>query len=357
MATCNRPFDSAIRTIARMLGVANDLADRLLFPNAQLVDRSDRVPTAHLAALADAGLFDLEGTDRVEIRRILAAIAGGCGATFFVWAQHHGVVRTLRSSPNTSLVDRWLRSLCAGSSIAGVAFAHLRRAGRPAVRAVRASAGWSFSGVAPWATSWGIADRFAVAAVDDDGRVVWALLPGANSDDGRFVAKPLALPVLGATGTVVLHFDDHRVDDADIMAFDDLDRWRTADRTNAAQGAAGVLGVADRAVRELAAGGAHDDVAIAAARRLRSTLDDLWRLDDEFTATPPTTEADIEAASDHRARCLRLGRSATTALLAASGGRGMDLSHPAQRLAREADFYVIQAQTGDGRSAVLRGVN
>jgi hypothetical protein len=34
----------------------------------------------------------------------------------------------------------------------------------------------------------------------------------------------------------------------------------------------------------------------------------------------------------------------------------MDLAHPAQRLAREADFYVIQAQTADGRAATLRGM-
>ena len=43
-------------------------------------------------------------------------------------------------------------------------------------------------------------------------------------------------------------------------------------------------------------------------------------------------------------------------LLAAVGGRGMDLGHPAQRLAREADFYVVQAQTPDGRTATLRSV-
>jgi hypothetical protein len=34
----------------------------------------------------------------------------------------------------------------------------------------------------------------------------------------------------------------------------------------------------------------------------------------------------------------------------------MDLNHPAQRLAREAAFYVIQAQTVDGRAATLRSV-
>ena len=46
-------------------------------------------------------------------------------------------------------------------------------------------------------------------------------------------------------------------------------------------------------------------------------------------------------------------KPASTVLLAASGGRGMGLAHPAQRLVREAAFYVVQAMTEDGRRAAL----
>jgi hypothetical protein len=34
----------------------------------------------------------------------------------------------------------------------------------------------------------------------------------------------------------------------------------------------------------------------------------------------------------------------------------MDLAHPAQRIARAADFFVIQAQISDGWAATLRSV-
>ena len=60
--------------------------------------------------------------------------------------------------------------------------------------------------------------------------------------------------------------------------------------------------------------------------------------------------AEEELAVIDRAGFLRLARSATAALLAATGGRGMSLPHPAQRMAHEADFWVIQAQTGAGRA-------
>lgn len=348
-----------------LLDRAVDLADRVFFPVAQQVDRSDRVPQSHLTALASAGLFGLAGPPDAAgselavsmVRRIMAAVAGGCASTFFVWAQHHGVVHTLRSSPNEALVERWLDPLCTGSSIAGVAFAHLRRQGAPAIRAVATPGGWHFSGVAPWATSWGIAERFAVAAVTADGRIVWAFLPGVDSPGGSFRAEPLALPVLQSTGTVVLHFDHHLVTDDEVLSEADLISWQRADRSRAALGQTGVLGVADRAIRQLADIGAHDDAARHAAAQLRLQLDERWRVDDELSRTPAASEPQIAEASLHRARCLELAQRSTTAYLAASGGRGMDLGHPAQRLAREADFFIIQAQTGDGRDAVLRSVS
>ena len=87
------------------VAAAQRVADETLFPNAQDVDRSDRIPERNLAALADAGLFGLAGPaahggldlDTRSARRAMAAVGSGCGATFFVWVQHHGVVRALRS--------------------------------------------------------------------------------------------------------------------------------------------------------------------------------------------------------------------------------------------------------------------
>ena len=57
-----------------------------------------------------------------------------------------------------------------------------------------------------------------------------------------------------------------------------------------------------------------------------------------------------------RAESITAVQRLTTALLAAVGGRGAELSHPAQRLAREALFYVVQAQTADGRRATLEAL-
>lgn len=360
-------------TTGDVLVVAGRIADEVLFPAAQEVDRSDRVPAGHLAELAAAGLFGVAGPpatgesdiDVATFRRLFATIAGGCGATFFVWAQHHGVLRTVATSLNERLRRELLPKMCAGQTIAGVAFAHLRRAGPSAVGAERVDGGWRIHGHAPWATSWGIADLFAVAAESEQGEVVWALLRGPTSIDVRSIdgagvtASPLALPVLTATSTVALTFDGWFVPEDDVLAIENSSEWRRADRVRASIGQTAVIGVAERAIR-LVEESSTDDAAFEAADRLRRDLDRRWADETELLAAlgsgGPTVDAAIAQASAHRAACLVLGQRATTAYLASVGGRGMELGHPAQRLARESDFYVIQAQTADGRAGTLRSI-
>lgn len=346
------------------VAAAQRVADEVLFPNAKDVDRSDQIPERNLAALADAGLFGLVGpvshggldVDARSARRAMAAVGSGCGATFFVWVQHHGVVRALRSSPNDALVEVHLGELCAGRALAGTAFAHVRRTGPAAISATRIDGGWRLDGHAPWATSWGAADWFSVAAESGDGELVWSLVPGAGANG--VTATALALPVFGATATVALRFDRCVVSDDQVIAVETAEQWRRTDRRHASLGQPAVLGVVERARRLLA--DERDDDAARAADALAIELAVRWGIDDDLADALAVGDDDatdvIAAASDHRAACLDLARRSTTALLAAVGGRGMDLTHPAQRLAREADFYVIQAQTADGRAATLRSV-
>ncbi len=317
--------------------------------------RSPR-PGFGIAGPASSGGSDL---GHVEARRVIAAVGSGCGATFFVWVQHHGVMRTLRSSSNSELVQRVLAPMCAGDVIAGVAFAHLRRLGPPAIRAQPTDdGGWQLDGHAPWATSWGIADWFCVAAASDRDEIVWVKVPGSASPGVTalevtvpgLATTPLALPVFAHTGTVAFTFDGYRAAPADVVSVADLDSWRRADRRQAAIGQPAVLGVVARAIVML--GERADADSVDAAGRLGDELAMRWQLDEELVVAGES----VEAMSEHRAGCLDLARRSTTALLASVGGAGMDLSHPAQRLAREADFYVIQAQTADGRSAVLRSI-
>ncbi|MEM9514587.1 MAG: acyl-CoA dehydrogenase family protein [Actinomycetota bacterium] len=350
---------------------ATMVADEVLFPRAEVRDRATKLPRDGLEALAAAGLFGLAGppefgglaVDPISGRRINATVGGGCGATFFVWAQHHGVVRDLATSDNTDLAAEYLRPMCSGELICGTAFAHVRRLGTPAVRATKTPGGWRLDGFAPWATSWGIAKLFSIYALADDGTLVKVLTRGAdeNGDPEGIRSIPLHLLMFGSTGTVALRFEGHVVPDTDVIATMSFDRWSAFDRVATSIGPPSALGIAERCVAVMRASSDDNDTVDAAAS-IAATIDAAWTRDGELMgqmlnfARGTDPEPLIAAASDHRANSLLLAQRAATAAIAAAGGRAMDLDHPGQRLAREASFCTIWAQTNDGRAATLRAV-
>ncbi|MEX1263887.1 MAG: acyl-CoA dehydrogenase family protein [Actinomycetota bacterium] len=331
------------------------VADDVLFPIAQLTDRARLVPASNLEALRDAGLFGLQapvevlgglGASHAGARLVFEAVAGGCGATAFVWAQHHGAVRRVVGGDGPAC-DAWLPRLCDGSTLAGIGFAYLRRPGPPAIRATRTRAGWRIDGEAPWITGWGLIEALVMMARADDGAVVTVVVDRPSEHRSLVAGEPQALAVMGATGTVTLTFHGLEVAEHDVVGVQTDEEWRRRDRAGSALPAAAPLGIADRAIRllrERSAGPVVDEAVSGFASELgeRRAAADLL-----------ATDATISAGAAERDRGLDLARRATDALVVATGGRAMSLEHPAQRLSREATFYLIQAQTGELRAASL----
>ena len=344
-----------------LLDAARRLADELLAPTAEATDQAPVVPAGHLRALAEAGLYGLSGpvaaggaAAPAEVSRLVyEALAGACGVTFFVWVQHHAPVRMLAASPNTALRERWLPALCRGEVLGGVAFAYLRRPGPPAVAARLAEGGWVVDGEAPWVTSWGLAGVYAVAAAAGDD-VVFFALPADPPPAAVRASPPLALVAMGASATVRLTFDGLFVPGADVIATVPLAEWKARDRLATAQPHPAPLGVAARAVRLLAERAttaeqrAVDAAAAALAGEVDACREHAYGLD--AGAGDP---AGVTRLLQARAWGLDLAMRAASALVAATGGKAMALSHPGQRLLREAAFYSIQAQSRDLRQATL----
>jgi alkylation response protein AidB-like acyl-CoA dehydrogenase len=353
---------------------ARTVADDVLFPRAQATDRAPLVPRRNLDALRAAGLFGLQGprevrgglgADHAGARPVLEAVAGGCGATSFVWAQHHGAVRRVAGGDGPAR-DRWLPSLCDGSTLAGIGFAYLRRPGPPTVRATRTPGGWRIDGEAPWITGWGLIDALVVMArVDDgspdDGSVVTVVVDRPGDHERLHAGEPQALAVMASTGTVTLAFDSLEVAEHDVVGVQTDPAWRRRDRLGSAMPPPAPLGIADRAMRLLAERPPGPGVA-EATEALGDELQERREAADRASASiavamaddaAEETDAVVAAGAAERDRGLDLARRATDALVAATGGGAMSLEHPAQRLSREATFFLIQAQTGDLRAASL----
>ncbi|CAA9248217.1 MAG: hypothetical protein AVDCRST_MAG76-2132 [uncultured Acidimicrobiales bacterium] len=326
------------------------VAEGVLFPSAQETDVAERVPEGHLKALAAAGAFGILGSaaplEPAERRQVHRILGGACGATYFVWAQHEGPVRLLAACENEALKARWLDRLLAGDVIGGTAFAHLRRPGPPLVRAEPDGSGWRLHGEAPWATGWGMAGVYSVAATTPSGTVLWVLLEA----DRLTPTRPLELAVLQATATVRLRFDSAPVAADDVVLELDRSFWDLLDDSIGNRGNPAAQGVALRSLDLLESTGA---AGAELAGVMRLALDPVIAVNEALADAADLGEVDVPAMADARARGIDLAQRAALGLLAAVGGRGLERSHPAQRLVREAAFYAIQAQTSEGRSAAL----
>lgn len=341
--------------------VARELASTLLAPDAQRVDVQG-VDPATLAVLGHAGLLGLAGprshggqqAPAAVERAVTEALAGADGATWFVTTQHKLPMVTLAASGNTPLRERWLRPLCTGGGLAGVAVAHLRRPGSPAVTATRHEGGWRLDGHVAWMTSWGLADVFLLAALTPQGEAVFALVP-ARDQPGLVSSPPLRLAAMAATGTVTLDLTAYDVSDADVVDVTDAVPWLEADRIKTANVTPAVFGLHAEVVRRLRATADRrgDATATELADRLQAEGDGVRAAAYALMDEVPAHEQLAERLA-LRAHALELVGRAATALVVATGGSAMGLDAAPQRLVREAAFHLVQAQTAPVREATLR---
>ncbi len=340
------PLDSD--PVAAAQRVAADLAGA-----AAEVDR-DGVTRAGLAGLAAAGLFglgvpaELGGVPASEpvARRVAEVLSGACPQTWFVWFQHGPVARALGRSGNDELQRAWLARLCSGASLGGVAYSHLRGP-RAGVTARPRVGGWVLTGRQPWCTGWGLHDVVLLGALTTSEEVLMALVPtGAAPREGMASQGELGLAAMGGTRTVGLRLEEVEVSDAEVVSLDPAAQWHATDRVKNANVTPSTFGVALAALALLAQ--RDQDTATALGARVAAVRAEAYRLLDEV---PP--EAEIPRRLALRAQGLALGMECATALLAATGGQGMGLASPAQRLLRAAAFQLVHAQDAAVRAATL----
>ncbi|MEU6114696.1 acyl-CoA dehydrogenase family protein [Streptomyces sp. NPDC047117] len=340
-----------------LVAAARRLAEDTLAPAAERADR-EGVDPATIAAVKASGVLGAAGpaayggaaAPAPVVREIAETLAGACCATFFVQAQHHTPVGTLAAAPEgTPVREQLLRPLCDGTLLSGIAFSHLRAFPRLPVRVTREHAGWRFDGRVPWYTGWGLNDVLMLGGATEDGEVVFAVTE-AREQPGLRATGPLELAALSGTRTVGLELDGLVLPDGAVALRQPYEDWAAADRPKNTNVNPAVLGVTRAALDLLDTSG--DEAAVRTAGVLRERLvavrKDAYALLDEVPAAERI--ADRLAA---KMRAYDVLRAATTAAVVAGGGRAVGLDRPAQRLAREGMFLLVQGQTADVREAHL----
>ena len=358
-AVAAHPAVRAVRRIAR----------DVLAPHAPAADDPARgVDPAHLALLGEAGQLavtvpaeegGLGGDVRVGIETV-ELLSGACGATWFVVTQHQMPQAVARGT--LGLGDRWTAGpaverhragLSSGRTRAGIAVAHLRRPGPPAVRAEPDGAGWRLSGTSDWCTGWGLIDVVMIAGTAPDDRVVLALVP-ARDAPGLRSGAPLRLSVMGGTRTVPLTMEGFEVRPDDVLAVVDGPAWRAADDARTANAMPAAVGLLRRVVVALAALGEERDrpEAVHTALHLGSHGAALRARAHGLLLDVPAGERTAERTT-LRGELAALTVRAAHALIAARSGSALLADSPEQRWAREAAFHLVQAQTAAVRAAQL----
>lgn len=341
-----------------LVAAARELADGLLAPSAEQVDATT-VPRSHLDALAAAGLLGLAAPRQAGgaaappqvVRRVSEVLAGADLATWFVQVQHHNPVRTLAEVGG---FDLELAELASGRKVAGIAFSQLRRWPDRPVTAERDGDGWRLDGVSPWYTGWGVNDVALLAGATAAGEVVFGLVP-ARAGDRLRPSSPMRLAALQASGTVTLRLDGLRVPGSAVVRVQPVGEWAALDRRTTVNVNPAVFGLAAAALRRLDEQAARRGEAEAQrlARRLAARLGEVraeaYHLVDHLDPDDRT-----QRRLQVRAEALKVLVEATSGLVVAGAGAAMTLSSPAQRMAREALFLLVQAQTAQARKATLR---
>ena len=224
---------------------------------------------------------------------------------------------------------------------------------------VAAGSGWRLEGAAPWITGWGLAGLFVIMARADDGSVVTVVVDEPYERPELIPGPRQRLAVMGSTGTVSLRFDGLEIGETSVAGVQSPEAWERRDRIGSAMPSAAPLGIAERAIDLLAGKGEASPIAADVAAALREELGHRQNSADRMAGALTGVDDDgLEAVlgrgAIERDHGLDLARRATDALVAASGGGAIDLTHPAQRLSREVTFFLIQAQTGSLRAASLR---
>jgi alkylation response protein AidB-like acyl-CoA dehydrogenase len=343
--------DGRISADAPVIGAVREVARTLLAPNAAISDM-DGVPRRNLDALAAVGAVGPVYEPAVQ-RELGEIIAGACGTTWFCWTQHRQPTELISTSENEELRDRWADQLSTGHALAGVAFAHIRRSGPRTVTAHRIVGGWELSGDLDWVTSWTIADVVVIVAETDDARLVRVAVQPRRRD-GLLADMPMDLAAMGGTHTCPVKLSRLQVPDTDVISVVDKAPWAERDQWGTRNAAPHIFGVTRAAISLLQDTGETRDEpeALELAQLLTDQLHEIragaYALIDDLEP-----DAAAEQRLELRAQALELAMAATSAAVTSRSGSAMRLVDPGQRYAREALFYLVQAQTSETRTASL----
>ncbi|MBC3844490.1 hypothetical protein GXW82_43185 [Streptacidiphilus sp. 4-A2] len=218
---------------------------------------------------------------------------------------------------------------------------------------MREGNGWRLNGRIAWLTGWSLVDVVMVGAVTPDDEVLFVMLP-CKEEGGLTKIQDHRLWSMDATSTVAVGLHEVHVGADQQVGLYPGEVWRLQDIHRQPNVNPGVFGTIRAAVALLShgsasCGGDFQELAEALAEEYSALRKEAYRLMDEVE---PHRELDYRLQI--RAAALELGCRASSACIAAEGGRGLGRASRSGRLLGESHFHLVQAQTASVRRATSR---
>lgn len=323
-------------------------------PRAQELDQSPDALADVMRKFAAAGLMSLRRPkefggpeiSEADFRDFQQEAARASGVFAFLQTQHQSGVAMIARGASPEVAARVLRGTDTGLTTIGIGFSQLRRPGPPIMRATPADGGVILDGHVPWVTGFGYYQQFLIGAQLPDGQSVFALMPLASGHHGGgmvTVSPTMKLAAMQSANTVTVDLTNVFVPSEDVLFTKPAGWIAQNDMINVALQGHFAIGCAQSAL---------DVLEDTFQRRNQPFLCDAlaqltreWeqaRADLEYHSTAETT---TDARLQARAHAIEVMLRAAQIAVVANSGASNYLTHPAQRIYREALVFAVSAQT------------
>jgi alkylation response protein AidB-like acyl-CoA dehydrogenase len=339
----------------QLLGELADLAPAL--------EADDGWPGHQFVRLAETGVLgwviprEYGGADvsQAGLMHGYLRLSAACLVTAFVLTQRNGACQRIATSDNEQLKAELLPALAAGDLFATVGISHLTTSRqhwkKPTVAATASPDGFTLEGNVPWVTGARFAQSIVTGGTCADGRQVLVALPTDLA--GVSVLEPPRLMALNASQTGSVRLEHVQVPERFVLAGPVENVMKRG-----AGGGAGSL-----TTSALALG--HAENALVRLRGEAEQRPDLQEIHEPLAAEQRGIAGDLLAMArgeapaavsieSIRQRANSLVLRAAQAYLAASKGAGYVAGHPAERIVREAMFFLVWSCPQPVASAAMR---
>ncbi len=313
-------------------------------------DDEQNWPAEGLRVLSEGGCFKHivprqfggEGAEPAAQLAAYEAIASTSVTLALILTQHDAAAEVLRAAADESVAVEVLKKCASGEELLTVGISQVttsRRHGRAALRAQRDGDGFLLDGVMPWVTSARRADHIVTAAVLDDGQQLLVCVP--TDARGISLLEPMQLLALQSSWTSEVRCEAVQAPRSWVLRGpmeSVLARRAPVKGLTVSSVGIGMASALLREVHELA------DQLPGADTLLRETIEPRYHaarrklFDAAGSLHDPASESPAVAIrADVNAIVNRLAAT----LMTLAKGTGFLLTRPAQRLLREAAFFLV----------------